>query len=77
MEGKKNYSPPGWLIQHFDKTVILDEERAKKFEALRKKLCDTLGDDNEACNPTNLWTQALDLLLAFYWVKEQKDNEKI
>ena len=59
----KNYSPPGYVITHFDKTVKLELEQAQKFNDFRVRLCATLGQDNEICDPTNLWRKALDLVL--------------
>lgn len=60
---KINYSPPGWLVTWFDQ-VKLDHDRAVAFEAFRKRICEHLGEDNEACKLNNLWIKALDLLLA-------------
>ena len=60
---KPNYQPPGWLVTWWD-NVRLDQDRAQKLNDFRFRLCEALGDDNELCNPINLWRIALDLLLA-------------
>jgi hypothetical protein len=61
---KKDYSVPGWVVSWFD-NVKLDPERAQKFNDMRVRLCASLGQDNEACDPNKLWVKALDLLLAY------------
>jgi hypothetical protein len=63
MSNKPNYTPPAWLIRHHDRSVLVDEERATRFMEFRQRLCDKFGSDNEVCNPTNLFCQALDLLM--------------
>lgn len=59
---KKNFRPPGWLITRLPELVI-DGERAQKLEALREKMCDTWGEDNEVASLTALQLKAIDLLL--------------
>lgn len=63
-ETKKDYNPPGWVVVHFDRSVKLDLDRAKKFHDFRIRLCKYLGQDHETCNINNLWIEAVDLLLA-------------
>ncbi len=58
----KNFRPPGWLITRLPELVI-DRERAQKLEALREKMCDTWGDDNEVASLAALQLKAIDLLL--------------
>lgn len=67
MERKPVYSPPGWLVTWFDK-VKLDEDRARKFDGLRQRLCDATDSPSDHTNfpfldPNMLWMKALDLLL--------------
>jgi hypothetical protein len=67
MERKPVYSPPGWLVTHFDK-VKLDEERAQKLEGMRQRLCDATDSPDDHTNfpfisSNALWMKALDLLL--------------
>ena len=61
---KKDYSPPGWVIKHFNRSVILDDDRAVKFLQFRKRLCAALGNEDERCNIKNLMVLAIDLLMA-------------
>jgi hypothetical protein len=63
MEAKIDYNSPGWAVSWFDQ-VRLDPARAVAFDEFRKRLCQSLGKDNEICNPNNLWMKALDLLIA-------------
>ena len=60
---KANYDPPGWLIWNWDGVVRLDIERAQQFNDFRIRMCEALGEDNELCNPTNLFRIAMDLLI--------------
>ena len=60
---KPDYYPPGYLITHFDKSLVLDEERAQKFADFRTRLCDALGQSDERCNVKNLLMRAIDLLM--------------
>lgn len=64
--GKKNYSPPGWIVSWFDR-VRLDPERAKKFHDMRKRLCDRADPEDHSQYPLlhidALWSRALGLLL--------------
>lgn len=63
-EKKKNYRPPGWLITRLPELVI-DRERAQKLEALREKMCDTWGEDNQVASLAALQLKAIDLLLSW------------
>lgn len=61
---KKNYRPPGWLITRLPELVI-DSERAQRLEALREKMCDVWGEDNQVASLAALQLKALDLLLSW------------
>lgn len=63
-EKKKNYRPPGWLITRLPELVI-DRDRAQKLEALREKMCDTWGEDNQVASLAALQLKAIDLLLSW------------
>jgi len=65
---KRNYSPPGWIVSHFDQ-VRLDPKRAEAFDAFRKRLCNAADPENQNhieypfLHHNELWMMALDLLL--------------
>lgn len=61
-EKKPSFYPEGWLVTWFSNFKI-DQERAQKFRDMRLRLCDELGNTNEACRLNNLLTAAMDLLL--------------
>ena len=58
-----DYNPPSWLVVEFPR-IKLDEERAKKFHDLRKRMCAYLGKDVDDCEYNALFMKALDLLFA-------------
>lgn len=62
MKDEVNYNPPDWDVSWFDQ-VRLDPIRAAAFDAFRRRLCQSLGKDNEICNVNNLLMKALDFLL--------------
>jgi hypothetical protein len=62
MKAEIDFNPPGWPVSCFDQ-VRLDPVRSVAFDAFRKRLCEYLGKNNEICDPNNLFTKALDLLI--------------
>lgn len=68
-----NYSPPEWLVLHHELT--LEPELAKRFQAVRQRLCDNAGDDHQErldlrCN--SLLNDAVKLLVEFYAIEEHR-----